>query len=566
MSVDLHDRPSLATLEARPTGTAALAVRDLVVGLERPAARRGAAGRDSEPVPIVRGVSLDVPAGSVVGLVGESGSGKTLTALAVAGLLPAGVEVWSGGVDVVGRDVRALAPRDRRAHLAAHVGVVFQNPTPALNPRLRIGRQVAEALPAGTPRRAAREQVAQLLRDVGIDDVAKTAHAFPHELSGGLNQRVVIAMALARSPRLLIADEPTTALDVSVQAQVLDLLDDLRERHGLGVLLVSHDIGVIADRTHHVHVMSQGVVVESGPTRDVLERPQHEYTQRLLAAVPSRLERARVTPRASSPAADEVAPQLVVRDLRRAFALRGAHGRTRHVALDGVDLTIRQGAALGLVGESGSGKTTLARIVVGLERADSGTVEHDGLDATRLDRAQRRAWRRDVQYVFQDPYGSLDPRLTVAQTLREPLELTLGLSRREAERQVADLLDEVELPRAFAQRLPGELSGGQRQRVGIARALATRPRLVVADEPVSALDLSVQARILRLLERLRAERGLTYLFISHDLGVGRFLCDDVVVLRAGRIVEQGRTRDVLDDPQHPYTRALVAAVPGQGTA
>jgi len=579
MSVDLHDRPSLATPEA-PAGAAALGVRDLVVGLRRPPARRGRSV-ESEAVPIVRGVSLDVPAGEVVGLVGESGSGKTLTALAVAGLLPAGVEVWSGHVDVAGRDVRALAPRERRAHLASHVGVVFQNPTPALNPRLRIGRQVAEALPAGISRRAARDEVARLLRDVGITDVDKTARAFPHELSGGLNQRVVIAMALARSPRLLVADEPTTALDVSVQAQVLDLLDDLRERHGLGVLLVSHDIGVVADRTHRVHVMSEGVVVESGPTREVLERPRHEYTQRLLAAVPSRLERAHARPAvtvsdgpgtadatgaSADGAAAGTAPQLVVRDLRRAFALRGAAGRTRHVALDGVDLAIPAGAALGLVGESGSGKTTLARIVVGLEHADSGSVEFEGVDLTRQDRAQRRAWRRDVQYVFQDPYGSLDPRLTVAQTLREPLELTLGLGRREAERAVVDLLDEVELPRAFAQRLPSELSGGQRQRVGIARALATRPRLVVADEPVSALDLSVQARILRLLERLRAERGLTYLFISHDLGVVRFLCDDVVVLRSGRIVEQGRTQDVLDDPQHPYTRALVAAVPGRGTA
>ncbi|MCE0762408.1 ABC transporter ATP-binding protein [Pseudonocardia kujensis] len=515
--------------------------------------------------PIVTGVSLQVPAGRAVGLVGESGSGKTLTALAVAGLLPPAVRVVAGGIELAGREVTGLPQKEARAHLAASVGVVFQNPTASLNPRMRIAAQLREALPAGTTRRQARERVAELLVAVGIPDVHKTLGAFPHELSGGLNQRVVIAMALARDPKVLLADEPTTALDVSVQAQVLDLLDELRDRLGLGVLLVSHDIGVIADRTDDVYVMSAGQIVESGSTAEVLREPRHDYTRQLLAAMPGRLDAVRPVGRAagSEDPADEPA-QLVLEDVRRTFGVRSSAGRAQHVALDGVGLTVRRGQAIGLVGESGSGKTTLARIVVGLERADSGVVSYEGTPLTRHSREQRRRWRREVQYVFQDPYSSLDPRLTVAQTLREPLEIHhRALSRHELAARIDSLLDEVELPRAFRDRHPSELSGGQRQRVGIARALATEPSLIIADEPVSALDLSVQARILRLLARLRVERNLTYLFISHDLAVVRYLCEDLVVLRQGRVVEQGRTDDVLHHPENPYTRALVEAVPGR---
>ena len=532
-----------------------LRVTGLTIGLDP--ARSPLSGA----APLVRDVSLSVPAGRSVGLVGESGSGKTLTALAVAGLLPPAIRVESGTVGLAGHDVLGLPPRQAREHLSATVGVVFQNPTPSLNPRMRIVKQLREALPARTPRRAARERIAELLRLVGITDIAKTLAAFPHELSGGLNQRVVIAMALARDPKLLIADEPTTALDVSVQAQVLDLVDELRDRLGLGVLLVSHDIGIIADRTDDVYVMSDGVIVESGPTREVLRDPQHEYTKQLLAATPSRLEPVRLK---AKPADDTPPAQLTLRDVRRGFVVRGSTGRVRHIALDGVDLTLTRGQAMGLVGESGSGKTTLARIVVGLDRADTGQVHYDGIPLHAMDRTQRRRWRREVQYIFQDPYSSLDPRLTVAQTLREPLELNHdGLSRAKVSRRIDALLDEVELPRGFRERHPSELSGGQRQRVGIARALASEPKLVIADEPVSALDLSVQERILRLLARLRAERDLTYLFISHDLAVVRYLCDDIVVLRHGRVVERGHTTDVLQRPEHPYTRALVDAIPGR---
>jgi peptide/nickel transport system ATP-binding protein len=537
-------------------GDVVLRVDGLSIGLDPGVTRiRGA---QSGAQSIVRDVSLRVPAGRAVGLVGESGSGKTLTALAVAGLLPSAIRVEGGTIDLAGHQVLTLPAKQARTHLAATVGVVFQNPTPSLNPRMRIAKQLREALPPGTPWRAARERVAELLRLAGIVDVHKTLGAFPHELSGGLNQRVVIAMALARGPKLLIADEPTTALDVTVQAQVLDLVDDLRVRLGLGVLLVSHDIGIIADRTDHVYVMAEGRIVESGSTSDVLRAPQHPYTQQLLAGIPARLTPGAVV------AGKTPTKQLELRDIRRSFVVRGSTGRARHVAVDGVDLTITKGQAVGLVGESGSGKTTLARIVVGLERAESGVVAYEGTPLSAQSRDQRRRWRREVQYIFQDPYSSLDPRLTVAQTLREPLELNQrGLSRGEVSRRIDSLLDEVELPRGFRDRHPAELSGGQRQRVGIARALASEPTLVIADEPVSALDLSVQARILRLLARLRAERDLTYLFISHDLAIVRYLCDDIVVLRQGQVVERGRTADVLRHPQSPYTQALVDAIPGR---
>jgi peptide/nickel transport system ATP-binding protein len=508
---------------------------------------------------VVDGVTLSVAAGEVLGLVGESGSGKTLTALSVAGLLPRAAQVTGGRVALGGRDLLALSARHRRAVLADEVGVVFQNPTVALNPRMTVGAQLREALPAPVrrDRGAAYRRVLELLDHVGVDRAVERLTSFPHELSGGLNQRVVIAIAIARSPRLLIADEPTTALDVSVQAQVLDLVDRLVAELGLGVLLVTHDVGVVADRADRVAVLHEGRVVESGPTRDVLDAPAHPRTRRLLAQVPALDDPA--PPRVPGPDT----PLVAVRRLTRVFP--GAGGRPPLRAVDAVDLEIRPGQALGLVGESGSGKTTLARLVVGLDRATAGTVEHTGRDATALRGPEFRQWRRDVQYVFQDPYGSLDPRQTVGAILAEPLELSgTAEERASAGERVAQLLAEVELPADFVGRRPHQLSGGQRQRVAIARALALDPRLVVADEPVSALDLSVQATILALLRRLRATRGLTYLVISHDLAVVKSLCTDVAVMRHGRIVEHGPTDRVFADPRHPYTAALLAAIPGRG--
>ncbi|WP_109525793.1 MULTISPECIES: dipeptide ABC transporter ATP-binding protein [Nocardia] len=526
---------------------------------------RVSVGGDGQRHLVVDGVSLSVHAGETVGLVGESGSGKTMTALGLAGLLPRGAAVDSGRITLSGIDLAALTDRRRARVRAERLGVVFQNPTASLNPRLTIATQLLEALPRTAGSRARRRaRAAELLGRVGITEVGKTLGAFPHELSGGLNQRVVIALALARDPALLIADEPTTALDVSVQAQVLDLIDRLKDELGLGVLLVSHDIGVIGDRTDRVHVMSQGRIVESGPTRRVLHAPEHEYTRELLAATPALLRRA-----PAEPVKTTAEPLVRVCDVRRAFpvAVPGRLRKARHVALHGVSLDIPSGAAVGIVGESGSGKTTLARQIVGLDRPDDGMIEYDGVPPDRLDREAARRWRRAVQYVFQDPYGALDPRLTVERSIAEPLELNgVDLSGTTVPDRVRELLGEVELPPSFARRLPRELSGGQLQRVVIARALANDPRLVVADEPVSALDLSVQARILRLLERLRRERGLTLVFISHDLAVVRFLCDHVVVMERGRIVESGPTEQIYTAPAHPYTRALLAAVPGTSIA
>ncbi|MFC5950492.1 dipeptide ABC transporter ATP-binding protein [Pseudonocardia lutea] len=509
---------------------------------------------------VVDGVSLTVGRGETVGLVGESGSGKTLTALSVVGLLPRAARVVGGRVALDGQDLLALTDKRRRAMLADDVGVIFQNPTVALNPRLTVGAQLREALPAGLrrDRAGARRRVVELLDQVGIARGAERLTAYPHEFSGGLNQRIMIAIAIARSPRLLVADEPTTALDVSVQAQVLDLLDTLRADLGLGVLLVTHDVGVVADRADRVAVMHAGRIVEQATTAEVLERPAHERTRSLLANVP------RLDDPAPPPVAAGGRPVLEVRGAVRQFR---SGGGAPIRAVDGVDLVLHPGQALGLVGESGSGKTTLARLVVGLDRPTEGTVLHDGDDPHTLDGAGRARWRRRVQYVFQDPYGSLDPRLTVDRIIGEPIELSGTPAERRARRErIEELLAEVDLPASFAARRPDQLSGGQRQRVAIARALALDPTLVVADEPVSALDLSVQATILALLRRLRETRGLTYVVISHDLAVIKGLCTDVAVMQGGRIVERGPTEEVLGRPEHPYTASLLAAVPGRRLA
>ncbi|GAA1395602.1 ABC transporter ATP-binding protein [Pseudonocardia kongjuensis] len=508
--------------------------------------------------PLVHGVDLDLVAGATVGIVGESGSGKTLTAMAVAGLLPRGVTVTGGRIAVDGRDVTVRSPAERRALLRDTFGVVFQNPAVSLNPRLTIGRQLREALPDADRRSRARawRRSLELLEHVGVPRAAQRLRAYPHELSGGLNQRVVIATAIARDPRVLVADEATTALDVSVQQQVLDLLDRLRDELRLGVLLVSHDIGVIADRAGQVVVMQDGAVVERGGTGDVLDRPQDGYTRRLLAAVP-RLD----VPSPAGPPAD--APVLLAgRGLVRDFPVAGRRG-TRLRAVDHVDITLRAGQALGVVGESGSGKTTLARILVGIDPGHGGTLTAFGGPVTGRVPARRRQLRR-VQYVFQDPYAALDPRQTVAESIAEPIELAGTRDQRDrVPGRVAELLDDVQLARDLGGRRPHELSGGQRQRVVIARALALEPDVLIADEPVSALDLSVQAGILDLLARLRAERDLTYLVISHDLAVVRGLCTDVLVLHDGVEIEQGPTDDVFTAPAAGYTRRLLDAVPGR---
>jgi len=514
----------------------------------------------------VRGVSISIAAGEVLGLVGESGSGKSMTALSIAGLTPAAARVRFSHLSVAGQIISNSTPGELRKLRRESLGFVFQSPMRALNPRLTVGELVHEAL--GEHEREARKayyRALELMGAVGIDRARERLRQYPHELSGGLAQRVVIALALARRPKLLIADEPTTALDASVQAQILDLIEELRRNLGLGVLLVSHDLEVIGDRADRVAVMSKGEIVETGPCMTVIENPQHGYTQTLLAATPKRLiaERGEISVIPVDPRPRPMAEAVAV---SRSFAQDGFRlpwrPARRRMAVSDVTVEIRPGESLGIVGESGSGKTTLARMLVGLETPERGNVMFDGREVAGFDAATRAQWRRDVQFVFQDNSAALDPRLTVADSITESLTAQ-GIEPVERERRLLSVLSEVGLEAYFATRRPHQLSGGQRQRAGIARALISNPRLIIADEPVSALDVSVQAVILKLLNKLRSERNMSYVVISHDIGVIRYICDRVAVMCRGELVETGETEAVLSNPQHPYTRALLSAVPGR---
>jgi peptide/nickel transport system ATP-binding protein len=514
-----------------------------------------------EPQPVVHGVDLTVRRGHRVAIVGESGSGKSTTAAAAIGLLPGTGRVTGGSIELDGEDITAAGERRMRQLRGRHIGLVPQDPMSNLNPVARVGRQIAETLVThGMARgRAARERAVELMTEAGIPDAARRARQYPHEFSGGMRQRVLIAIALACEPQLLIADEPTSALDVTVQRQILDHLERLTAARGTSVLLITHDLGLAAERADDVVVMWQGRVVETGPAAQILRDPQHEYTQRLVAAAPSvTTSPSRAAP-APPPAVDPV-PALEVTDLVKTYKVRGQREPLR--AVDRVSFTVAEGTTTALVGESGSGKTTIARLVLGLEQPTAGRIGIAGRTFRGADRGTRRAIRRDMQPVFQDPYGSLDPVLPVERLIDEPLRV-FGIGDTGTRRQrVAELLDHVALPRGAAQRHPVELSGGQRQRVAIARALALRPKLVICDEAVSALDVIVQDQILELLTRLQRDLGLSYLFIAHDLAVVRLIAHDVLVMRRGRIVEHGSTADVFDDPQDEYTRALLDAIPG----
>ncbi|ACZ32167.1 ABC transporter related protein [Xylanimonas cellulosilytica DSM 15894] len=494
---------------------------------------------------IVRGVDLAVAPGRTVAVVGESGSGKSLTAKALTGLLPRGLRA-DGAASLDGRplDLHA-AERTWRRVRAGGVVLLLQDPFTSLSPVHRCGGQVAEALPDAVrrDRRARRAAVAAALDEVGLP--TRVARAYPFELSGGQRQRVAIAAALAARPRVLVADEPTTALDVTTQAEILDLLGGLQQRHGLGLVLITHDLRLARERADEVAVMHGGQVVEAGPAADVLTTPTHAYTRRLLAAVPS-LDAPR--PRAVEPV--ETTPHPAGAPVLRAREVRRAFGDV--VALRGVDVDVAVGECVAVVGESGSGKTTLARCVVGLETPDAGAVELAGAALGRDPRA--------VQVVFQDPYSALNPALTIGDQLAEALRA----GGRPAS-EVPELLAQVHLPAGYAARRPRALSGGERQRVAIARALAPRPRLLVCDEPVSALDVSVQAQVLDLLVDLRDRLGLALLFVSHDLAVVRQVAHRVVVMKDGEVVERGPVAQVLGDPQHEYTRRLLASVPGART-
>jgi peptide/nickel transport system ATP-binding protein len=512
----------------------------------------------AQPRPAVNSISVRVDPGEVVALVGESGSGKSMTARAVLGLLPPGARA-SGSVKVGGREVLGASETVLNEVRGRQVAMVFQEPQTALNPVRTVGWQIREALRAHrkVSRIAARDRAVDLLRDVEMPDPERRVDYFPHQLSGGQKQRVVLALALANEPDLLLADEPTTALDVTVQAEILALLRRLRDRTGSSILLITHNMGVVAEMADRVLVLRTGDVVEEADTATLFAAPRHPYTRQLLSAV-LRL------PEPGTHVADAAADGDGEHALRLESATvvyPGRHGTAAFTAAQDVTLGVRPGEVLGLVGESGSGKTTLGRVAAGLVPLAAGRVLVQGDDLATVSASRLREIRRDLAFVHQDPAASLDPRMTVGESIREPLDLHREGDRASRRARVSTLLDAVRLPADHAERMPRELSGGQRQRVALARALALRPRLVIADEPTSALDVSVQDEVLRLFTRLQHELGFAAVFISHDLAVVHHVADRVAVLRDGRIVETGPVGQVFADPAHDYTRRLLAAVP-----
>jgi peptide/nickel transport system ATP-binding protein len=603
--------------------------------------------RRKDSVRPVDGVSLTVAQGETVGLVGESGCGKTMTAMSVLGLLPPGGRITAGSIRMNGTDLVPLSPSEMRKVRGRDIAMVFQDPMTSLNPTMTIGRQIAGPVRVhlGSSRAAAMRRAEEVLGLVGVPRPAERLGDYPHQLSGGLRQRVMIAMALACEPKLLIADEPTTALDVTIQAQILRLLDDLTERLNMGMLLVTHDMGVIAGRTDRVLVMYAGRIVEASSTDGLFSGPRHPYTEALLQSIP-RLDQAagrqlysipgrppdlssppggcRFAPRCRHatqecrdqdpvldgpepahsfacfhprPAAPEPAvaadgasaaatagtaaataaigqgsgapagsqaPLLQLADVHKEFPVHsGVLQRTvaSVKAVSGVSFSIAAGETFGLVGESGCGKTTIGRLIATLERPDSGSVRFEGADLGSLSGSRLRQARRHVQLMFQDSYASLDPRMQVGSSIREPLMIQHVGTRDTRTATVNDLLDKVGLPRSAATRYPHEFSGGQRQRIGLARALALSPRLIVADEPVSALDVSIQSQVLNLMKGLQSDLGLTYIVISHDLSVVRYLADRIGVMYLGKLVEIGPAAEIYARPAHPYTASLLEAVP-----
>ncbi|MEY2242124.1 dipeptide ABC transporter ATP-binding protein [Streptomyces sp. BF23-18] len=519
--------------------------------------------RDGGTVAAVRGVDLDVWPGQVTAVVGESGSGKSTTAHAITRLLADNGVIDAGAVRFGRHDLATLSEAELRTVRGARIGLVPQDPTVSLNPVKRIGEQVAEVLRIHglATRRSAAAEAIDVLDRAGLPDAAVRARQYPHELSGGMRQRALIAVAIAARPELIIADEPTSALDVTVQRVILDHLQHLAEESGTAILLVTHDLGVAAERARRLVVMAQGRVVEAGATQDVLADPQDAYTRHLLASAPS-MTSARRRPSAPEATADTV-PLVEARHLVKEFRLpRTADGPRILRAVDDVSFAVHRGQTLALVGESGSGKSTTARLVLRLADATAGQVLFDGVDVTASRGARARGLRRRAQLVYQNPYASLDPRFSIGEVITEPLRAFRVGDRASRLARARELLDRVALPPATLERRPAELSGGQRQRVAIARALALSPDLVVCDEPVSALDVSVQAQVLELLAELQAGTGVAYLFISHDLAVVRQIAHQVAVMRAGRVVETGPPEDLFTRPRHEYTRELLAAIPG----
>ena len=506
--------------------------------------------------PVVAGVNLAIAPGEVLGVVGESGSGKTMLARALLGLLPDGARRSAGRLSLAGHDLLAADQEAMRRLRGPLVGLVLQEPLTSLNPALRVGEQMTEALVLhrGIGRAEALERAARALADVCIEDPRSALARYPHEFSGGQRQRILVASVLLLEPRLIVADEPATALDALVGEEILGLIHSRAQAVGAAVMLISHDLAQVARRAGRIAVMENGAIVDGGPSEEVLLRPRHPYTRRLLAALPRREPRVRATVQAGE-------PLVVAKGIGLAYPSRG-DGLLRRPpprrALDGVDFELRAGETLAVIGESGSGKSSLAMLALGLIEPSEGLISVDGRGWRERSRAGRRELRRRVQVVFQDPASSLDPRMRVGAIVGEGLA---SLSALERETRVSEVLAEVGLDARLVARFPHQLSGGQRQRVAIARALALDPQVLVADEPVSALDVTVQAQILDLLDRLRRERGFAMLFVTHDLGVVERLADRVMVLKGGRVVEVGTRDQVFDSPRDPYTRRLLSIAP-----
>jgi peptide/nickel transport system ATP-binding protein len=508
----------------------------------------------------VEDVDIQVHPREIVCVVGESGSGKSVTAFSIMGLLPRVLKPVRGSIRLQGEEVLGAGPARLRELRGSRMAMVFQEPMTALNPVLPVGEQIAEALewhatPLGKSQR--RQRVLDLMADVHLPEPERLARSYPHQLSGGQRQRIMIAMALANEPALIVADEPTTALDVTTQAQILKLMRELQARHDTGILFITHDFGVVAEIADRVIVMQNGRVVETGDVAEILDRPRHPYTRMLIAAVPD----ARPRPPRPLPAGER--PLLATQGLAKTYGEGLFRRSARQVrALDGVEITVGRGETLGIVGESGSGKSTLARCIARFVDPSAGEIRLDGQDIAHKNARELRPYRRRVQMIFQDPYRSLNPRRTIGQSIVEGPR-NYGLPGEEATARARRLLDLVGIEPRALDRFPHEFSGGQRQRIAIARALAMEPELLVADEAVSALDVSVQAQVLTLLESIRESFGLAILFITHDLRVAARLCDRVAVMLNGKVVEHGPTQEVFLDPQHAYTRALFAAAPGR---